>query len=384
MPLNSEKSAKAKGQFLEIVSQEVRAPLTAISGMSQLLADTKLNTTQSEFVATIQTASFHLLSLIDNLLDVTKLGANELELVEDVLDVSDELHAAARDVNCLTQEKEITISVECTPDVPGHKILDRRRFRQCLSNLLENAIKFTKAGKVSLSCWVEPDKASGGILYISVTDTGPGVPLDEVEKIFHPFHQQDKAKHPILDGAGLGLPVTRELARLMGGDVEVTSPPGCGSTFTLSIQYTVPQPKPVIAEEEFGKILVVEDNQTNQRLIQLVLQKLGHHCDLAVNGQQGVDMFNTSKYDLILMDLHMPVMDGFEATANIRASGKDNCDLPIIALTADVRPGIEQRIIDAGMDAYISKPFEVPVLATSIATFLAIAHEQQQEQLRSA
>ena len=378
MSVSTDQPLTHKTRFLEIVSHEIRTPLNAISGMSQLLADTSLDNTQREFIDTIQQAGFHLLSMVDNLLDVTKLQSNELKLAEDVVDVSDEIQAAINEISNISQKKNISFSVESTPDIPGNKVLDRRRFRQCLLNLLRNAVKFTESGKISLSCWVDVEEEARGTLYISVTDTGPGIALEDVENIFTPFYRKNKNDHSVFDGSGLGLPVTRELARAMGGEVEVTSPPNCGSTFTLSVQYSLPKAETATDKDASGRILVVEDNHTNQRLIQLVLKKLGHSCDLAVNGKEGVDMFMINKYDLILMDLHMPVMDGFEATSVIRNSGHENAHIPIIALTADVRPGIEQRIEQAGLDAYMAKPFEVPILAVTISTFLEMAASKKQ------
>lgn len=377
--MTAAKSNQHERQFLATISHEIRTPLNAISGMSQLLADTKMDDTQREFVDTIQKAGSHLLTLVDNLLDVTRLQANELVLAEDTLDVADELRAAVGEVNGLAHEKNIAISVECTPEVSGHKILDRRRFRQCLSNLLGNAVKFTSSGRVSLSSWVDAKNEAEGTLYVSVTDSGSGLEKLQLGKIFDLFHQQEDGIKRSFDGVGLGLPVTRLLAEVMGGDVEAVSTLGTGSTFTLSLQYKMPEPQTQTSDKIAGHILIVEDNRTNQRLIQLVLEKLGHSCDLAANGKQGADLFLTKHFDLVLMDLHMPVMDGFEATNAIRQSGATNANLPIIALTADVRPGIEARIAEAGMDAYLSKPFEVPVLATTIAGFLSFAREQENQ-----
>jgi CheY-like chemotaxis protein len=164
----------------------------------------------------------------------------------------------------------------------------------------------------------------------------------------------------------------------MGGSLEVVSTLGAGSTFTLCLAYTLPEEKPETTKRLSGHILIVEDNPTNQRLLQLVLKKLGHTCSLANDGKQGVELFSIESFDLILMDLHMPVMDGFEATTAIRKSGAHNANLPIIALTADVRHGIEQRVYEAGMDTYLSKPFEVPVLAATIDAAIEMSGEQQQ------
>ncbi len=374
-----EETMRQQGQFLATISHEIRTPLNAISGMSQLLADTPLSKDQNEFVDTILQAGSHLLSMVDNLLDVAKLQADELVLAEDVLDVTDELKAAICEMTGFAKEKGLSISIQCTPDVGGHKVMDRRRFRQCLSNLLSNAVKFTAKGKIRISSWMGASEAGADMLYVSITDSGPGIPTESMDRIFELFHQQDTGIGRSFDGAGLGLPVTRRLARLMGGDVEVASTPGVGSTFTLALTVQEPEPQSADTEQSAGHILIVEDNRTNQRLIGLVLEKLGHSSAVASDGKEGLELFQAEHFDLILMDLHMPVMDGFEATTQIRKSGLANADLPIVALTADVRPGIEERISAAGMDAYLAKPFEVPVLAATISAALA-----ENEQVRVA
>ncbi len=375
-----DENQQQQGQFLAQISHEIRTPLNAISGMSQLLADTELSETQQEFVGTILKAGTHLLSLVDNLLDVAKFQADELVLEKDTVDACDEIKAVISDIQDFAKEKGLSLSFQCTPEVGEHKVLDRRRFRQCLMNLLCNAIKFTETGKIRVSSWVCQSNTGRDELYVSVTDSGIGIAPEHLDKVFDLFEQQDSGIKRSFDGAGLGLPVTQRLAKLMGGDVEVVSTPGMGSTFTLSICYDIPEEVPAVCEEHMGHILLVEDNQTNQRLVCLVLEKLGHHCVVASDGAQGVQMFNAEPFDLILMDLHMPVMDGFEATKAIRNSGAVNAGLPIIALTADVRPGIEEKIVAAGMDAYLPKPFEVPVLAATIATCLAtLANDRRAE-----
>jgi CheY-like chemotaxis protein len=377
--MTNQDTSFSQRQFLSKISHEIRTPLNAISGMSQLLADTELNTTQKEFVQTIQQAGSHLLSLVDNILDVAKFQANEMVLSTDTVEACDEIKLAMSEMLGFAKEKRIAFSFQCTPEVGGTKLFDRRRFRQCLSNLLSNAIKFTDTGKVRVSAWVGTAEDLTEMLYVSVTDSGLGIDANHLKDVFRLFHQKDAGIKRNFDGSGLGLPVTRRLAQLMGGDVEAVSTPGVGSTFTLSLAFTPPAAEDLAEEEQFGRILVVEDNKTNQRLIGLVLEKLGHQYELASDGVEGLELFQASEFDLILMDLHMPRMDGFEATAEIRKSGLPAAGIPIIALTADVRPGIEDKISKAGMDAYLAKPFEVPVLATTIAQILAISRASNPE-----
>jgi CheY-like chemotaxis protein/two-component sensor histidine kinase len=366
-----------EGHFLSTISHEIRTPLNAISGISQLLADTKLDATQSEFVDIIQKSGSNLLAMLDDLLDVSRLQTNDLALSEDVFEITDTVQTVISKYNSLADEKSISISLESTPDVAGNKVLDQKRFNQCLSNLVGNAVKFTETGKISISCWIDQTSDSTGELYVSVTDSGPGISSENLKEIFLVSHN-NKQKKPIFDGSGLGLTITSQLATLMGGSLEVVSTLGAASTFTLCLAYTLPEEKPETTKRLSGHILIVEDNPTNQRLLQLVLKKLGHTCSLANDGKQGVELFSIESFDLILMDLHMPVMDGFEATTAIRKSGAHNANLPIIALTADVRHGIEQRVYEAGMDTYLSKPFEVPVLAATIDAAIEMSGEQQQ------
>ncbi|MBL1430436.1 MAG: response regulator [Robiginitomaculum sp.] len=363
--------------FLSTISHEIRTPLNAISGISQLLAETDLDNTQSEFVDIIQKAGSNLLSMLDDLLDVSRLQSNDLKLNEDVFEITDTVQTVISKYNSLANEKNISISFENTPEVAGTKILDQKRFNQCLSSLIGNAVKFTETGKISVSCWIDQTSNSAGELYVSVTDSGPGMSSEDLKEVFS-FNHDNKQKQPSFDGSGLGLIITNQLANLMGGSLEAVSTIGSGSTFTLCVSYKLPEEKPETSLQASGHILIVEDNPTNQRLLQLVLGKLGHTCSLANDGKQGAELFLVEKFDLILMDLHMPVMDGFAATAEIRGSGAYNADLPIIALTADVRHGIEQRVYDAGMDTYLSKPFEVPVLAATIDAAIEMSGEQQQ------
>lgn len=280
----------------------------------------------------------------------------------------------AAEIQDLVNEKGLSLSIHTTSDIRGAKLFDQRRFRQCLANLLANAAKFTESGGIELSAMAsENEDGRTGNLVVTVTDSGPGIALQDQKAVFELFLQGDKGIKRDFDGVGLGLPVTRLLAREMGGDLVLTSTPGQGSSFILSIAYEMPKKERLLNEATLrGNVLVVEDNPTNQRLLQLVLAKLGHDCAVAENGKVGMELFEAQEFDLVLMDLHMPVMDGFECTKAIRKSGHANADLPIIALTADVRPGIENRVGKAGMDAYLVKPFELPELARMIRGALQV------------
>lgn len=382
MPMNDQNKTKGlkdeHSRFLSIVSHEIRTPLNAISGMSQLLADTELTSTQKQFVDTIQRAGGHLLSMIDNLLDVAKFESGELVLDEDRVEIDTELRMAMAEVQPLADEKGLSLSIHTTSDITGIRILDRRRLRQCLSNLLSNAVKFTDKGGVELTAMTsDAEFGKGGNLVVTITDSGPGIALKEQQHVFELFRQNSAGIKRDFDGAGLGLPITRMLSRKMGGDLVLSSTPGKGTSTVLSIAYSCPKQQSVRETTLRGNVLVVEDNRTNQRLLQLVLDKLGHDCAIAENGKVGMELFEAQDFDMVLMDLHMPVMDGFECTAAIRTSGHKNADLPIIALTADVRPGIEERVGKAGMDAYLAKPFELPQLAAMIRSALMVSHDDK-------
>ncbi|MBL4616831.1 MAG: HAMP domain-containing histidine kinase [Robiginitomaculum sp.] len=231
-----------EGHFLSTISHEIRTPLNAISGISQLLADTKLDATQSEFVDIIQKAGSHLLAMLDDLLDVSRLQSNDLSLNANVFEVTDEVQIVIAKYNSLANEKNISISFETTPEVAGNKILDRKRFNQCLSSLVGNAVKFTEAGKISISCWVDQTSNNSNELYVSVTDSGPGISSENLKEIFSVNHE-NRQKKPTFDGSGLGLTITSQLTRIMGGSLEAVSAPGSGSTFTLCVSYSLPKKK---------------------------------------------------------------------------------------------------------------------------------------------
>ena len=382
----AEHSNAAKTRFLASVSHELRTPLNGIIGMTQLVAVENLSALQRQRLDVLRHSAEHLVTVIGDLLDLSRIEFDRIELnaqptliAQTVRDVTDLLQPVA-------EERGLAFEVIFDLGLPAAALMDASRVKQVLHNLIGNALKFTARGSVGLAVAM-----TDGLLRFRVSDTGEGIPPEAIERIFDAFEQGPSSTAPVRSGAGLGLTISRRLARAMGGDVTCRSVPGAGTTFEFTIAFRptpkTPTPRPSLSEElaaagessaapvaRPGRVLVVEDNEVNALVVRGMLEQMGIAAELAVDGEQALARMCSSAYDLVLMDCQMPVLDGWEATRLWRAREtrlRQKQRVPIVALTASAAAGERERCLEAGMDDYLSKPFSREALGGLVDRYLA-------------
>lgn len=374
--LKAEASSKSKEVFLAHMSHEIRTPMNAIIGMAGLLAQSNLSSKQKVYLDAIRTSSNNLLNIINDILDFSKIEAGKLTLETVGFQPDTLIKNTIGAISHLAAGKSILINVQLDKNVPKFLLGDPLRINQILINLLSNAIKFTPEGRVTLSA----SYSENNLLNLSVSDTGIGIDEEKLQSIFESFTQADNSISRKFGGTGLGLTITRQLTELMGGTITVDSKLGIGSTFSVSLPLSIGSETdvPISSRKTTGnlqklvglKILLVEDNTLNQFLATTVLEAKGLQVEIADNGSAAINKLKNHTFDLILMDIQMPIMGGLEATQIIR--NELGITTPIIALTAKAIKGDEQIYLEAGMDGYLSKPFEPEQLVNTVATIIQL------------
>jgi signal transduction histidine kinase/CheY-like chemotaxis protein len=377
----AEAAARSKDEFLAGMSHELRTPLNAVLGLSELLQEEvygPLNDKQNEALKTIETSGRHLLSLINDILEMARMGSGEVQLRLSKVKVAQVCEDCADLIRPQARKKEISVACEVAADV-GELETDARRFKQILVNLLGNAVKFTdKGGSVGLSARVE-----GHFLCLEVWDSGIGIEAKDCERIFLPFVQVDSGLSRKYDGTGLGLALVRQLTELLGGEVSVESTVGVGSRFrvrfahrareSMGVREPVPGSVRRVEPADTGRlILLAEDNEANIATIGGYLRHKGYRVEVAHNGKIALDKVRELEPDLVLMDVQMPEMDGLEATRRIRQE-LGLGQLPVIALTALAMAGDRERGVLAGVNEYVTKPVSLRHLVGVIEAHLSVA-----------
>jgi signal transduction histidine kinase/CheY-like chemotaxis protein len=375
-------ASASKSAFLANMSHEIRTPLNGVLGMAQVLEGTKLDDAQHEFVRTIIESGKTLMALLNDVLDLSKIEAGKFDIAPADTDIAHLMRRVYRLWKPRAEEKGVELTLALDTELPEWLSFDVTRVQQCVSNLISNAIKFTAEGRVEAFVSSKPLADGMHMVQVRVRDTGVGMDAETLGRLFKPFAQADETISRKHGGTGLGLSITRRLAELMGGTATAESEPGRGSTFHVSFRAGPAKPRVMRSEtvQPAGagdvraalissqlRVLLVDDHPINRQVVSLFLRPFNMRVVEAVNGVEALAALERETFDLVLLDMHMPVMDGPTTVARIRASGKPWAAMPVVALTADAMSGDREKYLAMGMTGYLSKPIAERDLLAEIA-----------------
>jgi PAS domain S-box-containing protein len=385
-------ASNMKSAFLANVSHEVRTPMNGVIGMTELLMQTKLDEEQVAYAAQIEQSGEHMLAIINDILDISKIETGHLALDVTDFDLGETIKETCSAAGALARAKGLRLDLQIESDVPTRVRGDGRRLRQVLANLLSNAVKFTPAGTVAVHISATRAPRETTEVRVVVADTGIGIQPDALQRMFEPFTQADVSTTRLYGGTGLGLAIAREIIQLMGGTITADSTPGHGSTFRFAVQLEAPPdlnalPEPNVdptgmqapAWPDPPLVLVAEDSQINQIVAARVLERCGCRVEIVADGGEALRALATRHYDAVLMDCQMPGMDGYDATAELRRREHGIRHTPVIAMTAHAMTGDRERCLDAGMDDYITKPVRHNDLANTLRRWIPHHTDQARE-----
>lgn len=369
----AEAANEAKSAFLAMMSHELRTPMNGVLGMARALQRTPLDARQQGYVDTILRSGDGLMAILNDVLDISKIEAGRMDLEVGAFDLKAVGCQAVELWSEIARSKGLNLSCEAAPDLPALVLGDETRVRQIVLNLISNALKFTETGGVTLRLRAAPAADGDGGVEIVVADTGIGMTPEQMQALFRPYAQAEASTARRFGGTGLGLAICRKLSAMMGGEIGVESDPGHGSSFRVWLP--LPEAEPTAAAGEPDtlpalRILVADDNPINQAVARAVLEAAGAHVECVSDGAQALERLTVEAFDVVLMDVHMPIMDGIEAVGRLRDGQAGRADTPVVALTADAMPGEAGRLKALGFDALQHKPVQPAALINAIAEVL--------------
>lgn len=367
----AESATKAKGEFLANMSHEIRTPMNGIVSVIEFLKETELTQKQSDLIDIIKTSSDNLLNIINDILDFSKIEAGQIELEQLNFNLKEELINVLKPLEFRAKDKGLLLKLNFDKNIPSIVNGDILRIKQIIINLVNNAIKFTQTGGIVIELKLLNENNDTLDIGFKVVDTGIGIKKENQKKLFKSFSQSDASSTRKYGGTGLGLAISKNLVKMMGGQISLESEYGKGSTFKFNLLLSPRKNKTVVTKEEQSSIdisiaakniLIVDDNAINRKVAEMTIAKLNHTTQTATNGHEAYQLYFDNDFDVILMDVHMPELDGLETTELIRKHELKNDiknPIPIIAMTAAAMKGDKERFLEAGMTDYISKPFKI-------------------------